>query len=71
MQKIDFMPQSFAYNEAYTKLETIVNQLESGELDLDEMMTKVKEATDLVIICRAKLKGASETLEELTSKLSA
>ena len=64
------MPQSFAYKEAYTKLETIVNQLETGDLDLDEMMAKVKEATELAILCRAKLKGASATLDELTEKLN-
>ena len=45
------------FEEKLKKLENIVNELESGEIDLDESIEKYKEAMNLVKECDSKLKS--------------
>ena len=50
------------FEEQVKELETIVNELESGELDLDKSIAKYTEAMKLLESCEKKLNAASETL---------
>ena len=43
------------YNEAVEKLRKIVADIENGELDVDVLSEKVKEATRLIKLCKDKL----------------
>ena len=55
--------------EQYIKeLEKIVNELESGELDLDKSITKYTEAMKLIENCESKLSSATETINKLVEK---
>lgn len=55
-----------SYNEALKILEITVKDLESGELTVDDLTKKVKEAAELVKYCREQLRA---TEKELTSAL--
>ena len=62
------MKNDLTYNEAFSKLEELVEQLEEGDIQLDKLSSKVKLANELITICEAKLrkietevKGASKT----------
>ena len=44
------------YEEAVHKLEAIVDKMERGELDIDSMAAQLKEAQELVKLCKQKLK---------------
>lgn len=44
------------YEEAAHKLEAIVDKMERGELDIDSMAAQLKEAQELVKLCKQKLK---------------
>ena len=53
------------YSEAMKRLETIVSQIESGELDIDELGNQLKEAQELIKFCRDKLYKADEEIKKM------
>lgn len=53
------------FESALLKLEYIIRELESGEIDLDKSLDKYKEATTLVNFCSDKLKNAQETVNKI------
>lgn len=54
-----------SYSEAMKRLETIVSQIESGELDIDELGNQLKEAQKLIKFCRDKLYNADEEIKKM------
>ena len=56
------------FEEDVRKLESIVNELESGELDLDKSIIKYTEAMKLIESCETKLNNATETINKLVEK---
>lgn len=54
------------YEEAIKNLESIVSMMESGKLDLDQLEEKLKEAQQLIKLCRDKL---TKTDEEISKQL--
>ena len=57
------------YADAIRELEEIVNEIEEGSVTVDVLSEKVKRATELIRVCKAKLSSTEEevkkTLEEL------
>lgn len=53
------------FESALLKLESIIKELESGEIDLDKSIDKYKEATKLLNLCDEKLKNATETVNKV------
>lgn len=53
------------YEEAIKNLESIVSMMESGKLDLDQLEEKLKEAQQLVKLCRDKLTKTDEEISKL------
>lgn len=53
------------YSEAMKRLETIVSQIESDELDIDELGNQLKEAQKLIKFCRDKLYKADEEIKKM------
>lgn len=43
------------YEEAMKRLESIVTKIESGDMDIDQLATQLKEAKQLVSFCKDKL----------------
>jgi exodeoxyribonuclease VII small subunit len=60
--------KSLSYDQAISRIESIVSILESGEKGMDELAELVKEAATLVNYCKKKLKSTeaeiSKALEE-------
>ncbi|MDR0414939.1 MAG: exodeoxyribonuclease VII small subunit [Prevotellaceae bacterium] len=52
------------YREAITEVGKILTQLESGELDVDDMSSAVKRAAELLQLCRKKLHVTEEEINE-------
>ncbi|MGM0945326.1 MAG: exodeoxyribonuclease VII small subunit [Bacteroidota bacterium] len=52
------------YTTAMQRLELIVAQLEEGKKSVDELSELVKEASDLVKLCRTKLKATEEDIQK-------
>lgn len=53
------------FEEAIQKLEAILSQLRSGQMPLEELTAKIKEAKELVDICKKSLAETSEQVEKL------
>ena len=60
---------NISYKEAFTELEDIIRQIESDELDVDELTNKVKRATELLSFCRKKLHTTESEIEEILKKI--
>ncbi len=50
------MKKEITYKEAYTKLEALVEELEDGDIALEQLANKIKEAKDWIAICEKKLR---------------
>lgn len=49
------MAKEIKYEEAVRQLEEIVEQMESEELDIDDLTEKLKAAQKLIKLCKDKL----------------
>jgi len=58
-----------SYEKALKKIETIVSQLESGELSLEESIKSYEQGLKLLKECYQKLNSAEKKLEELSGEL--
>ncbi len=56
------------FEDAVRELETIVAELESGELDLDKSISKYTEAMKLIEFCENKLNSATTTINKLVDE---
>lgn len=63
------MEKKETYNEAVEKLRAIVEDIENGELDVDVLSQKVKEATRLIKLCKEKLFKADEEVKKILEEL--
>ncbi len=59
------MDNNIAYKEAIERLEAISKQISSGEMDVDELASKLKEAKELVKFCQDKLKHVEEDVKKI------
>ena len=66
------MKSSLTYSDAYSKLEELVEQLEEGDVPLDKLSLKVKQANELIAICEGKLRNIqtelNDTIKTATSR---
>ena len=58
-----------SYNKAIEKLRGIIQDIESGALDVDVLSEKVKEASRLIKLCREKLFKADEEVKKILDTL--
>ena len=64
--------KTLTYKTAYAELETIVQQIESEEPDVDQLGTLMKRAAELLSFCKDKLRSTEQevqgTLDELAGE---
>ena len=58
-----------SYQEAVGKLRQIVNEIENGDLDVDLLSEKVREATRLSKLCKEKLYKVDEEVKKVLEEL--
>ena len=59
------MAENISYKEAIEEIETILHQVESGEMDVDQLTDKVKRVSVLLEICNKKLKTTEKEVEKI------
>jgi exodeoxyribonuclease VII small subunit len=64
------MNKATTYNEAFSKLQELVAQLEDGNIPLDQLSTKVKQANELIAICENKLRKIEKEIIEASDMIS-
>ena len=57
-----------SFEKALTRLETLVQEMESGELSLEKMMAHFQEGSDLVKTCSEQLNEVEKKIELLVKK---
>ena len=60
--------ETLSFEDAFQQLESIVQNLEKGELTLEEAMQAFEKGMDLVHICMIKLNDAERHLMKLVKK---
>lgn len=63
------MAKEIKYDEAFEELQQIVADLEDGEISVDELSIKVKRASELIQICKKKLKSTEEDVTKILHEL--
>jgi len=63
------MKTELTYSEAYSKLEDLVEQLEDGGIQLDQLAEKVKQANELIAICENKLRTIEREVKDASEKV--
>lgn len=58
------MATQLNYNDAYAQLQALVEQLEEGDIPLEELPAKIKQATELIAVCEAKLRTVEEDIDK-------
>lgn len=53
------------------ELEEIVAEIEQGEISIDSLSEKVKRASELIRICKAKLTSTEEDVNKILEELKA
>jgi len=54
------MNKSFSYKKAMKELNEIVEAIQSQDIDIDQLATKIKRAQELVGLCREKLRSVED-----------
>lgn len=63
--RVEAKDAKLSFEAALTKLETIVESMESGEVPLAELLAKFEEGNKLLKLCEARLKEAELKIEQL------
>lgn len=63
------MSEKINYTEAFEELQSIVYDIEQGEISVDELSEKVKRAAQLIKICKTKLTTTEEDVNKILKEL--
>lgn len=63
------MKETINYEQAYKELELIVNQIEDGEIGIDDLSEKIKRASVLLKFCKSKLISTQQDVEKILEDL--
>ena len=62
--------KEFSFNEAVNEIEKILQNIESGELDIDKLSAEVKRGSELIKQCQKKLKTTEEEINSIFRDLA-
>jgi len=53
------------YESAVKELQGIINQLESDEVNMDNLLSKIQRAKELLVFCKSKLRAVEGEVNEV------
>ncbi|OGS27630.1 MAG: exodeoxyribonuclease VII small subunit [Elusimicrobia bacterium RIFOXYB2_FULL_48_7] len=59
------MEKSISYSKAIEELQSILEQLESEDVEIDTLSAKVKRSAELIKFCREKLKSTEIEIQKI------
>lgn len=62
--------ENMSYTEAVARLEEIMVIVQGGKIDVDELSGLLKEATELLCFCNAKLYKVDEEVKGLIEEMN-
>ncbi|MEN5056432.1 exodeoxyribonuclease VII small subunit [Sphingobacterium kitahiroshimense] len=64
------MENKYTYTDAFEELKKIVQEIETGNTNIDALSEKIKRASILIQICRAQLTSTEEEVNLLLKNLT-
>ena len=64
------MSKELKYQEALTKLDELISEIENDEVDVDDLSARIKEAVILLRICKAKVDKADMEVKKVIEDFS-
>jgi exodeoxyribonuclease VII small subunit len=61
--------KNMSYSEAIATIDGILQQIETGELDVDVLAEKVKHASELLKLCKSKLFSTEKEIEKILKEM--
>lgn len=61
--------KEITYSEAITELETILDRIESGDLEVDVLTAEIKKASELIKFCKDKLYKTDEEIKKIFDEM--
>lgn len=55
----------FSYQKSIQELQTIIQDLDQGEIGLDELSAKIQKAKSLLTLCQDKLRATEKEISEI------
>ena len=65
----DGSPTEIGYAAAMAELDAILEELEGDELDVDVLAERVRRASDLIQLCRARITRAQADVDRVVAEL--
>ena len=56
---------SLSFEDALSRLESLIEVLEDGDIPLSDLVTKYEEGSNLLKVCQAELRAAEKKIEIL------
>jgi exodeoxyribonuclease VII small subunit len=57
--------KELTYESAKARAEAIVREIESGDIDLDQIAAKLKECRELLLFCREKIYNVDTEIKKI------
>jgi len=57
--------KTISYNDAISEIETILNEIENNDVEIDQLSEKVKRVSFLLETCKSKLLKTEEQIEKI------
>lgn len=57
------------FSEAMDELEAILNRIDGDSVDIDRLAEELKRATDLLEVCREKIRKTEVEVQQIVQKL--
>ena len=61
--------EATGFSDAMAELESILRRIEGEEIDIDELATELRRATELLEMCRGKIKKAEVEVNQIIESL--
>jgi exodeoxyribonuclease VII small subunit len=62
--------KEFSFNDAVNEIETILHNIESGDLDVDKLAVEVRRASELIKQCQKKLRTTEDEINSIFKDLT-
>jgi exodeoxyribonuclease VII small subunit len=63
------MKNEMKYTDAFEELQEIVQEIQDGEISVDDLAIKVKRAAELIKFCKVKLSNTEEDVNQILKEL--
>ncbi len=63
------MAKDITYTDALNELNEISHAIDNESIPLDELAKKVKRASELIAICRAKLRSTEDEVKKIIGEM--